>query len=397
MGAIGHISRIAPAAARETVTALAPTLASNAELRLAEVVSRISIASCVDELGVELQRSLQDILDTCNADASVTVGLVEDNKLKSWSPIPPGASLEDFDPKALSCVADQLIRIYHLGSRSSLAKFSIGHDICKLGAIVVTSETPIQPQTARLVEALSRVCAITLDRIQLRKQLDKSDAVRLELINQLARASDEERAILAGDLHDGPLQTLATLGYQLQIAKWKAARRQSQEVAEAIDKAERTLRKEMTRIRSMMIDLVPSELASTGIAAALREYVCRLLPDYPHVSVEIEIPENGLELTEEVSRIFYRVAQEAIINALKHARAKKIDVALYRRSEPHCLVLVVQDDGLGFDPSELERKFARGHLGLRYMTRRIASLGGELKIRSAPGCGTRIEAVVAMP
>ena len=94
----------------------------------------------------------------------------------------------------------------------------------------------------------------------------------------------------------------------------------------------------------------------------------------------------GIETT------LYRFAQEALHNAVKHARASSIRLLLERRAPQ--VRLLIEDDGVGFP---LDAVHPAKHMGLRHMEERIASLGGVLHIRSAPGAGTRIEAVIPQP
>jgi signal transduction histidine kinase len=90
----------------------------------------------------------------------------------------------------------------------------------------------------------------------------------------------------------------------------------------------------------------------------------------------------------ETKEALYRIAQEALHNVVKHARASKADLKL--ECEAGDIVLEISDDGAGFDSSE---DFS-GHLGLKSMRERVARLGGRLRIESAPGRGTRIRALI---
>jgi signal transduction histidine kinase len=126
-------------------------------------------------------------------------------------------------------------------------------------------------------------------------------------------------------------------------------------------------------------------LETHGLAAALREYVGNWAQ---HFSVPVRLHTNVSEdrLPPEVEGTMYRVVQEALNNVLKHARATHVDVALERHAD-HVL-LIIEDDGVGFDPSSTA--IGAGGVGLAGMRERAALIGADLQIESTAGRGTTV-------
>jgi signal transduction histidine kinase len=138
----------------------------------------------------------------------------------------------------------------------------------------------------------------------------------------------------------------------------------------------------LTEMRALIFELRPESLEQEGLVGALKKQVAAVQARYrltvnATLSREPDVPLSTKEA-------LYRVAQEALHNVAKHARAQALDLALEATSSE--LVLRVDDDGKGFDP----KSSFPGHLGLRSMRERGGAVGGSLEIDSAPGKGTRI-------
>jgi len=142
-------------------------------------------------------------------------------------------------------------------------------------------------------------------------------------------------------------------------------------------------------MRALIFELLPESLEMQGLAAALvRE--TEALQARHCIQIELSLcdePDAPLAVKEAL----YRIAQEALQNAIKHARPDRLDVRLV--CEPGSLGLEVCDNGLGFNP----QADYPGHLGLRSMRERAMNLGGTLQIVSAPDCGTQIRAQIPIP
>jgi len=137
----------------------------------------------------------------------------------------------------------------------------------------------------------------------------------------------------------------------------------------------------------LIFELRPPILAEQGLAAALR---ARLEAVEGRAGLKTELHVEGeIRLPPEVEEGLYRIAVEALNNALRHAQARCISVAL--RFEPEATRMEVADDGIGFDPPTVRK---RGGLGLRGMEERAQEMGGTWTVDSRPGLGTRVTIVV---
>ena len=194
----------------------------------------------------------------------------------------------------------------------------------------------------------------------------------------------EERNRLARELHDAVNQTLFSVSLTADAAALLVeneparARAQMEEVRELVRSA-------MGEMRSLIFELRPADVVADGLAATLQKHVDVLRRVYG-ATIELEADGAGrLASDPAVEREVFRIAQEAIANALKHAAAEHVRVRL--KASRGRLLVTVTDDGAGFDP---EGPQARRRLGLISMRERAEALGGALRVDSAPGAGTTV-------
>lgn len=209
---------------------------------------------------------------------------------------------------------------------------------------------------------------------------------RTRLASEIVRALEAERAAIAEDVHDDPVQKMTAVGLRLDMLREALA---GTEHEAAVRRLADDVRTAIGRLRSLIFDLHPSTLTRGGLAQALRDLVRAMDEQW---AFEIELSE-ALERDPpaEVAIVLYRVAQEALANVAKHARATRVRVVL--ENVDSSVRVVVQDDGVGFDP-ERAGDPRPGHLGLQAMRERIRLVGGRWEVRSAPGAGTTVEFVV---
>lgn len=140
----------------------------------------------------------------------------------------------------------------------------------------------------------------------------------------------------------------------------------------------------------------PAGLDELGLTAALEGYVARLCEEAPAApQVELALDPAGVDLPEPIAICLFRTAQEALRNALKHARPEHIQISLQLSDE--AVVLTVRDDGCGFLVPAQPGEFTQAdHFGLVSMAERVAWTGGQLTIHSEPGAGTQIMARVPL-
>lgn len=194
----------------------------------------------------------------------------------------------------------------------------------------------------------------------------------------------DERARLARELHDAMSQSLFSLRLAAETASSLLAGdpdRAADELATVRDLAGRI----GSELRSVVEGLRPADLERDGLVATLRSQLS--LAGRAHgVAVDLEAP-TPPELEPDAEHQVLRVVQEAVTNALRHAKAERIVVTL--TEDEHGLVARVVDDGVGFEPSAPGHRSRR--LGLTSMQERADALDGTLAVRSAPGSGTTVE------
>jgi signal transduction histidine kinase len=223
-----------------------------------------------------------------------------------------------------------------------------------------------------LAMSLADQAALAIENARLRVQAEQAAVM-------------EERQRLARELHDSVSQALYGIGLGARTAR----KLLEQAIVPAALRAKLETPLEyvlsladagLTEMRALIFELRPDALEKEGLSAALQRQAETLRARHK-LAVDIDVcaePDVRLDIKEAL----YRIAQEAMNNTVKHARAARIDVRL--GCDAGVLVLEIADDGAGFDP---DRAYP-GHLGLKSMRERVAPFGGELSIESAPGAGS---------
>jgi len=192
----------------------------------------------------------------------------------------------------------------------------------------------------------------------------------------------EERNRLALELHDVVSQKLFSLVLTAEAAG-TLLERGDPAAAEQITRTQELGREALDELRSLVQELRPADLARDGLAGALTKHVSlqRRLQDVP-----IELDVTSADVAPERALDVLRIAQEALQNALRHAKARRVRVRMQKVANR--LVLEVTDDGLGFDPDDPELRSRR--LGLTSMEERAQRVGAALVLDSSPGVGTTV-------
>src|SRR5438552_12926621 len=211
------------------------------------------------------------------------------------------------------------------------------------------------------------------ERLRTQHALEFSQERLRALSRRLLEVQEQERRRLARDLHDDVGQALTALKIQLESRS---------RVEECVETVSHTLE----RVRQLSLSLRPPQLDDLGLGAALRSHLDRqaaLASLAPH----FEAPETPREIPAHVETACFRIAQEAINNVVRHARARNLWLRLFASGAR--LELSVRDDGGGFDVAAARRRAAAGaSLGLAGMEERVAMAGACFELRSAPGQGT---------
>lgn len=205
-----------------------------------------------------------------------------------------------------------------------------------------------------------------------------------EIAARALNAEEAERKRIARELHDETAQTLAAILIQLRLARGAPS-------GEARDTMLDGVKQEISRaldgIRRFARGLRPPALDELGLVAAIDSHI-RLLQEAVGLEIVLDADPIGGLLTPEAELALYRIVQEALSNALRHAQATRATVTI--RRHPGYITATISDDGRGFSLEEAMAGTDSG-LGLFGMQERAGYIGGRLEIRSAPGEGTTVE------
>ncbi len=217
-------------------------------------------------------------------------------------------------------------------------------------------------------------------------ELEEAYAGLRQLTGRLESAKEEERSRLSRELHDEFGQTLTAAKINLQMLRQTAADAAvEQRLADSVGMVDRMIK----QARNIALGLRPPLLDEAGLVPALDHYL-KSLAERSGLRVEFDVSPAAAGIPPGLNTTVFRVVQEAISNALRHAQAHVIRVSL--QEAPCSLHLLIEDDGVGFDPGAVNQRVKRGeHLGLLGMTERVRNAGGTITLDSRPGAGSRIE------
>ncbi len=264
--------------------------------------------------------------------------------------------------------------------------------------ILLANHAAVAIENARLYEDARQA----RDRLQdWNEELEKIIAERTSEIQRYVRemttrvlaAQEEERKRIARELHDDTAQSLSTLMIALDLVEPNVPA-DAAIVHSGLERIRTIAKRTLDEVRALSHDLRPTILDDFGLIAALRWYSDEFFLTYGHkVDVSIE-PSPQERLPPEVELVLFRIAQEALTNSGKYAKASRTSLSL---SFPdHVALLEVRDNGQGFDLSELNKPSKQGGFGMYGMRERAELLDASLSVDTAPGRGTRVSVSVPL-
>ena len=241
--------------------------------------------------------------------------------------------------------------------------------------------------------AFNRMAQAVEDKVQAERKAREAETrldERREMAHVVEQRVEEERRLIAHELHDefgqsvtairSLAQAIATQGGLRDPATGEAARLISEEAARLYD-----------NMHGLIPRLTPLSLDSLGLAATLENLVRDWQRRYPSIALSVQ-QVIGVDLGPSVTLAIYRVAQEGLINALRHAQPSSVDISVQAAANADRIIVTVQDDGVGMPPD-----WARpGHFGLRGLAERIERLGGTFSVGNAPNRGVRLMATIPL-
>jgi signal transduction histidine kinase len=236
-----------------------------------------------------------------------------------------------------------------------------------------------------ILEVITRQAGIAFVNARLAADAQQRAREIEKLHHRLLLAREDERRRLARELHDETIQQVVGLNFHLSSAQ----------TSEGLTQVRTDVHTILAGLRRVTGELRPPALDSLGLVPVMRSQLRELSSQVPlRTTLDVEGGAQQ-ELPEEISMALFRVFQEAVLNAQRHAAARRLEVTL--RFEPERVVLLVTDDGCGFAvPQHLSQLVAANHFGLAGLRERVELLGGTLAVQSAPGQGCRVEARIPL-
>ncbi|MDF1700781.1 MAG: sensor histidine kinase [Planctomycetota bacterium] len=229
------------------------------------------------------------------------------------------------------------------------------------------------------MEANSRECADAMDTARRAEQMLR------DVTRKLLTAHEDERRRVSRDLHDELGQNLTAVNLTLEGLRTAAAA-DAKELQREVRRSQALLLRAMKKVRRFAMDLRPSLLDHLGLVPALRDLTASFARGCK-LDVRFAMDSEELGLGAERATAMYRVAQEALTNVRRHARATRVEITV--RRQPGAVQLEVHDNGRAFDPHHGMSPPRRG-LGMLCMRERMGLVGGTLVIEPSKGQGTRV-------
>lgn len=243
---------------------------------------------------------------------------------------------------------------------------------------IIRSLRAFDEENRRRIQALSEAQKTEQKRLQ---------ALRAELLHRTVQAQEQERQRIARELHDETGQTLTALGMGLQGMALTIPNNPQRAIQQA-GQLQKLAATGVTDLQRLVSGLHPPHLDELGLMPALRWYAQEVNKFY-HIPVTVSgaVPED--DISSEARMTVFRIAQEAVTNAIRHAQADKIMIDLEMLDSEICLR--VEDNGQGFDVDAVMGGDELNFLGLMGMTERASLIGGDCQIQSRRGKGTIVE------
>ena len=255
----------------------------------------------------------------------------------------------------------------------------------------LTKKSPLRDESGAIWGLVGISTDIT-ERKQAEVTLMQSHQQLRSLATRLTQVEEAERRNLARELHDRVGQNLTALSINLNMIRSLIPAEFLETLIPFLDDSQNIIERTSGRIRNVMAELRPPELDDYGLSAALRWFAASFAA---RNQIDVETPRGDLRPRppDNVETALFRIAQEALTNIAKHAQASQVTIALTQESD--VLQMSISDNGVGFNPLDSKINTDRKRWGLLNLRERAEAIGGQLRIESQPGKGTRV--IVEVP
>jgi PAS domain S-box-containing protein len=259
------------------------------------------------------------------------------------------------------------------------------------GVLLENSEVIWTSVSAAPVDVADVGAAVVTVDITERKHAERAlqeSRERLQILSQrLVEVQEDERRAIARELHDRVGQTLAALNINLIIISGQLVGKVEEQVNTRLSDAMKLVAETISLVRDVMSNLRPSVLDDYGLEAAIESYLSQFASRY-EIQAKLEKPDHPIaRLSPTIEMTFLRIAQEALMNVARHAKASQVNLSLRRSG--NAVYMNVQDNGTGIESWQDANR--PGSHGLTIMRERAEAFGGNLRVSSIPGKGTRID------
>lgn len=221
-------------------------------------------------------------------------------------------------------------------------------------------------------------------------KLIEKEAARQVLLESLVQAQEEERSRLARELHDGAGQTLTSLLVRLKAMEKKSP---PQEFKTELVNMQGIVSETIEQVREIAYHLRPVALDEFGLPRAL-ESLAQEMTRGANIEITTMFDMQDFKIPSEIEVVLYRIAQEGLTNIMRHSKASQIRLSLSIENDN--IKMIMEDDGIGFEPGRHYPRDNQRHLGLISMRERAEILGGALEVYTAPGQGTNVEVSIPL-
>jgi len=251
------------------------------------------------------------------------------------------------------------------------------------------SEPPAPPHPPGERRSVGRASS-EVDVGKLYQLLREAKSELLMLSAEKVAAQELERKQIATELHDSVGSSLGSIIFGVDAALARAKAGHDTILVDLLDLVSTQTREVLAEVRRISLGLRPASLDDLGLISTLSWLIREFRAVHTSMSIVADIGLDESEIQAALRTPMFRIVQEAVHNAVKHAQARKIGISLGRRGKEICLEIF--DDGVGFDLRHVGKGEGTSGIGLRGMADRITISGGDFRLDTAPGKGTRIVA-----
>lgn len=242
--------------------------------------------------------------------------------------------------------------------------------------------------SAAEVDGHRGVCLVITDLTEQKRAAARERELKIRVMKQ----REEERLRIARNLHDGPIQDLLGLSYQVYSMIITPEDRKESDLTHVRE----NILAQVRELRNACNDLRPPNAIQLSLAKAIRYHSQEIMIIHPEITIEHQVMEDGDSLPMETRTAIFRILQESMNNILRHSHADLVKVSL--TLDEDAITLDVNDNGKGFElPDDWLELARKGHLGLVGMRERADEVNGKLLIRSSETHGTQVQVIVPYP